>query len=124
MLPAPFRASVAERGYVTPLDGCLGMWDEDGFRAMAERWKAELDAGNLSSKHFRRLLAGVKDVKLDAAGRISLPKEHLEAMGFDSRVVVSGRLDRVEIWPAERFEADQQDDDDLDFEETIRRIGF
>ena len=42
VLPSPFRAFVADRGYVTHLDGCLGLWSADAFRLVAEKWKAEL----------------------------------------------------------------------------------
>jgi DNA-binding transcriptional regulator/RsmH inhibitor MraZ len=66
----------------------------------------------------------VQDVKLDAAGRITLPKELLEALGFGSRVMVAGRFDRAEIWPLETFEAQQSDEDEREFNDVVRRLGL
>lgn len=124
VLPASFRAFVAERGYVTQLDGCIGMWSAEGFQEVAEKWKAELDNGTISTNVFRKLMGRVQDVKLDAAGRITLPKELLEALGFGSRVMVAGRFDRAEIWPLETFEAQQSDEDEREFNEVVRRLGL
>ncbi len=124
VLPAPFRAFVAERGYVTQLDGCIGMWSAEGFPEVAERWKSELDNGSITAGIFRKLMGRVQDVKLDAAGRITLPRELLDALGFDDRVVVAGRYDRAEIWPLERFEQEVTADDDAEFTDVIRRLGI
>ena len=124
VLPAPFRSYVAERGYVTQLDGCIGLWSVEGFKSVAELWKAELDGGAISAGVFRKLMGRVQEVKVDGAGRITLSKELLEALGFDSRVIVSGRFDRAEIWPLERFEAEQTEEDDIEFNETVRRLGI
>ena len=124
MLPASFRAFVAERGYVTQLDGCIGMWSAEGFLEVAGKWKSELDNGTISANVFRKLMGRVHDVKLDAAGRITLPKDLLEQVGFGSRVMVAGRFDRAEIWPLETFESEQSAEDELEFIETVRRLGI
>ncbi len=124
VLPAPYRASVASRGFVTRLDGCLGLWSEDGFREVAERFKAERDAGNLELNVFRMFMSNVRDVKLDAAGRVTLPRELLDELGFGDQVVVSGNFDRVEIWPAERFQAEQGSEAGDELADAIKRLGL
>ncbi len=124
VLPAPFRSYVAERGYVTQLDGCVGLWSAEGFKTVAERWKSELDAGAISAGVFRKLMGLVQEVKVDGAGRITLSKELLESLDFEAKVIVSGRFDRAEIWPLERFESEQTEEDDIEFNETVRRLGI
>lgn len=124
VLPAPFRSYVAERGYVTQLDGCIGLWSSEGFKEVAERWKSELDSGSISAGVFRRLMGRVQEVKVDGAGRITLSKELLDTLAFESKVIVSGRYDRAEIWPLERFESEQSEEDDIEFNETVRRLGI
>ena len=124
VLPAPFRSYVAERGYVTQLDGCIGLWSAEGFKAVAERWKSELDSGSISAGVFRRLMGRVQEVKVDGAGRITLSRDLLDALGFESKVMVSGRYDRAEIWPLERFAAEQSEEEELEFNETVRRLGI
>jgi len=125
VLPAPFRAFVAERGYITQLDGCLGLWSEDEFRQVAEKWKSESSASRISMRVFRKLMNSVKEVKLDAAGRITLPRELLDELGFESQVVISGLFDRVEIWPAETYAQDLGTDEAADeLAEAVARLGL
>ena len=125
VLPSPFRAFVDNRGYVTRLDNCIGLWSADGFRQVADRWKAELDQGNISNLVFRKLLTGVREVKLDSAGRVTLPRELLDEFGFETQVVVAGRYDRVEIWPAERYAQELESDEAGDeLAETVARLGI
>jgi MraZ protein len=124
VLPAPFRSYVAERGYVTQLDGCIGLWSPEGFKAVAERWKSELDSGSISAGVFRRLMGRVQEVKVDGAGRITLSRDLLDVLGFESRVMVSGRYDRAELWPLERFAAEQTNEEEHEFNETVRRLGI
>ena len=125
VLPAPFRAFVAERGYVTLLDGCIGLWSSEDFRAVAEKWKSESEASRISMRVFRKLMNSVHEVKLDSAGRITLPKELLEELSFTSHVVVSGLFDRVEIWPKEAYETDQATDGAAEeLAEAVSRLGL
>ena len=125
VLPSPFRAFVAERGYVTLLDGCIGLWSPDDFRVVAEKWKAESEASRISMRVFRKLMNSVREVKLDSAGRITLPRELLSELGFDSQVVVSGLFDRVEIWPAEAYAADQETEETAEeLAEAVARLGL
>ena len=125
VLPSPFRAFVADRGYVTLLDGCIGLWSADKFQIVAEKWKTESEAGRISMRVFRKLMNSVKEIKLDSAGRINLPKELLEQLNFGSQVVVSGLFDRVEIWPAEAYESDQESDSAAEeLAEAVARLGL
>ena len=57
VLPAPFRAFVAERGYVTQLDGCIGLWNAEHFTQVAQKWKTESEAGRISMRVFRKLMS-------------------------------------------------------------------
>ncbi|MEL6984591.1 MAG: division/cell wall cluster transcriptional repressor MraZ, partial [Actinomycetota bacterium] len=79
----------------------------------------------ISMRVFRKLMNSVREVKLDSAGRITLPRELLDALGFDSQVVVSGLYDRVEIWPAETYAQDiGTDDADEELAEAVARLGL
>jgi len=125
VLPSPFRAFVADRGYVTLLDGCIGLWSAEKFQIVAEKWKAESEASRISMRVFRKLMNSVREVKLDSAGRINLPSELLEELNFSSQVIVSGLFDRVEIWPAEAYEKDQDTEDAAEeLAEAVARLGL
>lgn len=125
VLPSPFRAFVAERGYVTLLDGCIGLWSAEKFTEVAEKWKSESEASRISMRVFRKLMNSVREVKLDSAGRITLPKELLNELNFDSQVVISGLFDRVEIWPADAYKKDQDADATAEeLAEAVSKLGL
>ena len=105
VLPASFRASVAERGYIASLGDCIGLWDEAGFQRVTDGWRDALRAGELDMRTFRLLTTSVNEVKLDAAGRVSIPKRLLDDLGFSRDVRIIGVLDRVELWDEERYQA-------------------
>ena len=110
---------------MTQLDGCLGLWSQETFKAVAEKWKAESEASRISMRVFRKLMNSVREVKLDSAGRVTLPRELLESIGFESQVVVSGLFDRVEIWPSETYVEDQGSAEaDEELAEAVARLGL
>ncbi len=105
VLPSGYRSQFDEKGYVTQLDSCIGLWTGDGFNKVAAQWQTALDAHEINLRVFRKLTAGAREVRLDSAGRITLPRELLTQFGFADQVVLAGRLDRVEIWAAETYQA-------------------
>lgn len=105
VLPVDYRSLVVDKGYIVELDDCLGLWSEEGFEKFSAEIIRRRDAQQISIIAWRRMFAGVSEVKLDSAGRVSLPKAMRESQGFGSQVVVAGALTRVEIWPAERYRA-------------------
>ncbi len=99
VLPVSFRAHVAEKGYVAPLDGCIGLWSEDGFRKLLDDTADAVDEGRVSPDTFRLITRKAREVRLDNAGRITLPRDLLDWVGFGTEVVLAGSRNRVEIWP-------------------------
>ncbi len=74
---------------------------------------------------FRKLMNSVREVKLDSAGRVTLPRELLDNIGFESQVVVSGLFDRVEIWPSGTYTAEQESvEADAELAEAVARLGL
>lgn len=125
VLPSGYRSQFDDKGYVTQLDNCIGLWTGDGFTKVVARWESALDAQQISLKVFRRLTAGARDVRLDAAGRITLPRDVLTQLGFADEVVLAGRLDRVEIWAAETYQAVMRSPEVSDeVAEAVERLGL
>lgn len=48
-------------------------------------------------------------VEPDSAGRLSLPKHHLELVGLPSEVAVIGARDRLEVWGLEAWKQNSKD---------------
>ncbi|MEZ5379009.1 MAG: hypothetical protein R2733_21100 [Acidimicrobiales bacterium] len=125
VLPASFRSAVVDRGYVTNLGSCIGLWDEEGFQAITEELKKLLAERTLSQDDFRKMMRETRQVKLDSAGRITVPRELLDELGFDREVVITGRWDRVEIWPAAVFaEKNAATDSNAKLADTIDALGL
>mgnify|MGYP000729910638 CR=1 FL=1 len=45
VLPATFRSYLAERGFVSQFDNCLGVWTEEGFTEVAKRLTEKIREG-------------------------------------------------------------------------------
>lgn len=125
VLPARFRHQIGERGYVTQLDSCIGLYDEGGFADEVTKWKSALDEGRISRRVYRKFTYSVAEVRVDSAGRISLPRELLDRLGFGERAVVAGSVERVEIWPAEAYEDDLESSDvDDELARAVSELGL
>jgi len=66
---------------------------------------------------LRRITSRAVHVDPDKQGRILIPSGLKDAVGLEGTVVVTGNVDRIEIWDPETFRATvetiPQDDDDL-----------
>lgn len=75
---------------------------------------------------FRRIVFGkAQTVKLDTAGRITLPEEMAKRAGIavESTAVLVGTGERFEIWNQERYEAKQAEDEALE-EEALKLFSL
>ena len=105
-LPAAFRREAGgerfillqwEKPYLTlfPED----VWDEVQERLLEYRRK-DPDSWN----YVREITANAVEVSPDKQGRILIPAWLQEAASLKGTVVLSGVIDRVEIWDPEEFE--------------------
>lgn len=76
----------------------------------------------------RRFMKGATLIELDGAGRMLIPAALMSYAGIDpsgyNEVVVTGVLEKIELWNAKRYEETVLNDDDEDFSdlaEDIRR---
>lgn len=104
VLPAPFRARLAAGAYLGPLDGFLGLWPEDGFDSVLERWNDGIGLGIVSEEAFEAFMAATFYVAPDTQGRIQVHKD-LRAFGeIDGPVMVVGARDRIAVWARDRWD--------------------
>ena len=57
-----------------------------------------------ASNHVREITSNAVEVSPDKQGRILIPAWLQEAASLDGTVVLSGNMDRVEIWNPENFQ--------------------
>ena len=113
MLPAEFREQMgeqAEEGFVmrpSLFDDstCLDLftrrdWDEQQLKLRA-RFNIYDEEG---VQALRFLNEGVRFDKLDASGRLQIPKELMERGGLTKEVVVEALANKMEIWDKSRYD--------------------
>ncbi len=78
--------------------GCVRLYTEKEFKNLASRHSATLTPGEEESELELQLFGLAERIEMDSAGRVALPKTHLELTGLKSDVVIVGVLNRLEIW--------------------------
>jgi len=104
VLPAQFRKEFATEAFLTQhYEGCLALWTPDEF---AQQVQGHRDRQGLSAKdrnETRLWAARAFQVQIDKLGRVAIPQKLKEFAHLDGTVVVTGALDRVELWDPERW---------------------
>ncbi len=98
-LPAKFRKELGRQVVVTRgLDACLYIYPKKAWEREAARIAAYA-TGNAASRGLARLmLAGAVEAEVDSTGRILVP-DYLKKFGsLQTKSVLAGVNDRVELW--------------------------
>lgn len=98
-LPAKFRKDLGRTVVMTRgLDHCLFVYPKKVWEKEAGA-RAVHASGTAAGRGLARLfLAGAMDAEVDAAGRVLIP-DHLKSFaGLNSKTVIAGVANRIEIW--------------------------
>ena len=125
IIPSMFREELGEEFVVTKgLDGCLFVFPEHEWSAFEEKLKA-LPLTNKSARQFSRFfVAGAAPCELDKQGRILLPSTLREFASLEKDVVLTGMLNRIEIWSKQKWEENNTYDDMDDIAEQMSDLGL
>jgi MraZ protein len=55
---------------------------------------------------IRAFMAGVRNIDLDNAGRIQIPRDLVNYAGLKKNLVISSSINRMEIWDKETYESE------------------
>jgi len=107
-IPAQLRKELGDTLYVTMgLDGCLAVYPQETWDVFTERF-ASLPMGQ--SKSMRALFANAAKCEPDSQGRIVIPQKLRNFAALEKDAVIIGVHNRAEIWSAERWSAEEEDD--------------
>ena len=127
IIPSKFREELGETCVVTKgLDGCLFVFSDEEWKAFEIKLKS-LPLTNKNARQFARFfVAGATPCELDKQGRILLPATLREFAGLEKDVVLTGMLNRIEIWSKEKWnENNSLDDVAMDeIAEQMTDLGF
>ena len=104
-VPSKWRRDLGQTLIITRgLDGCLFVYPQTQWQRITQKI-SELPLGQADTRSFNRFfLSGAVEVEVDSVGRILVPDFLKEFAGLDSKVVLAGIYDRVEIWAENKWE--------------------
>ena len=125
IIPARFRELLGEEFILTKgLDGCLSIYPMDAWEAFETKLRA-LPLTNKNARTFTRFfVAGATNCELDRQGRILVPQTLREFAGLEKEVVLTGNLDRIEIWSKEKWSENCNYDDMVSIAESMQDMGI
>ena len=105
VLPACFRASVDESGFlIKGSEGCLALLTPERFRDIAQTMASRSEEGDVRHRSAKRSFgAGASRVLPDKQGRIAVPEDLRSFAQLERECVIVGAIDEVEIWDSERW---------------------
>jgi transcriptional regulator MraZ len=103
ILPASFRAKLAEGAFVTPLDHCLAILPAEEFDRMADSLEQQVSTGDVDVNALRAFASKADQIVPDSQGRVRLLPHLRDTAGLDRSVIVIGMLRRIEVWDPQRW---------------------
>ena len=101
LLPVASSGFIIKRAVFQP---CLELYPMEEWNALMEKMNS-LNRFNRKNVDFiRRFTAGVKQVELDATGRLNIPKDLADFAGITKEITISSAINIVEIWDKSKYE--------------------
>ena len=114
IVPAKFREQLGDEFVVTKgLDGCLFVFPKNEWELFEEKLRDLPLTQKNARKFVRFFVAGANLCELDKQGRILVPQTLREFAGLEKDVVLTGNLNRIEVWSKEKW-SENCDYDDMD----------
>lgn len=125
IIPSKFREQLGEEFVLTKgLDGCLFVFPNDEWKSFEEKLRA-LPLTNKSARTFSRFfVAGATSCELDKQGRILVPATLREFAGLEKDVVLTGSINRIEVWSKEKWSENNNYDDMDTIAENLTDLGI
>lgn len=124
IIPSKFRFELGETFVLTRgLDGCLCVYPQAEWNILESKLRA-LPLTNKNARTITRfLVSGAASCELDKQGRILVPAALREYAGLEKEVVVTGNLERIEIWDKAKWDENSSYDDMDSIEEGLQDCG-
>ena len=104
-MPSKWRMELGKTLIVTRgLDNCLFVYPQKQWQVITEK-VGQLPLGQADTRGFNRFfLSGAVEVEVDSVGRILVPDFLKDFAGLETKIVLAGIYDRVEIWAENKWE--------------------
>ncbi|HIU76054.1 MAG TPA: division/cell wall cluster transcriptional repressor MraZ [Candidatus Pelethocola excrementipullorum] len=125
IIPSKFREQLGDEFVLTKgLDGCLSIYPMDEWGQFEEQLRS-LPLTNKNARTFSRFfVAGATSCELDKQGRILVPGTLREFAGLEKDVVLTGNINRIEIWSKQKWSENSNYDDMDAIAEGLQDLGI
>lgn len=108
VLPQSMRMGLIENGELEfsialGLGGCLAIYRQSDIQKIVEKFQAKQHVGKFQ-KFFTLFFSTLHQTTCDKIGRVILPPVLKNAVGVDTEIVIAGVLNKIEIWPKEKYD--------------------
>ena len=125
IIPSKFREALGSEFVLTKgLDGCLFVFPMKEWEAFEEKLRSLPLIDKNARKFSRFFLAGASTCELVKQGRILVPGTLREFAKMDKEVVLTGMLDRIEVWSKEQWLENNAYDDMDDIAQSMQELGL
>lgn len=125
IIPSKFREELGDEFIVTKgLDGCLFAFPKNEWKIFEEKLRLLPLTQKSARKFVRFFVAGASTCELDKQGRILLSQTLREFAGLEKDVVLSGNINRIEIWSKDKWAENNAYDDMDDIAEQMTDLGL
>ena len=129
LIPSDFKEQMgaqAEEGFVLRPGSnkkCLELFTRKDWDEVQEKFRTSLSPFNPQHEAvIRKYNAGARPAKLDAAGRLQIPKELMDKGFLSKEVIITSVTTKMEIWDKSLYEAALDSLDDEMFLQILSEI--
>lgn len=111
MLPSSLKKQLAAEladGFVlkrSVFQECVEMYPMSQWNSLMQKLNGLNRFKKKNNDFIRKFTAGVKQVEVDANGRLLIPKDLVSFAGIQKEIVISSAINIVEIWDKDKYEA-------------------
>lgn len=108
VLPQSMRYGLVEEGALEfslglGLGGCLAIYRKSDIDKIVARFQAKQHLGKYQ-KFFTLFFSTLHQTTCDKIGRVLIPTTLKKAVGIKTEIMIAGVLNKIEIWPKERYD--------------------
>lgn len=108
VLPQSMRYGLVEEGALEfslglGLGGCLAIYRKSDIEKIVARFQAKQHLGKYQ-KFFTLFFSTLHQTTCDKIGRVLIPSTLKKAVGIKGEIMIAGVLNKIEIWPKERYD--------------------
>lgn len=124
IMPAKFREELGEAFVLTRgLDGCISVYPQNEWKKLEEKLSS-LPLTNKNARTITRfLVSSAATCELDKQGRMLVPNALREYAGLVKDVIITGNLERIEIWDKAKWTENSNFEDMDSIEQGLMDCG-